>query len=103
MVNVLVASFPGLPFQVPMAKHVDEYFRLIEPGSVHGRIPATPPSHPGQVSWCCVRGMAGVTILDQKDAVKVRMPLPKLLESLNVMSGVFALQDHRFHPTRMNH
>ena len=47
--------------------------------------------------------MAGVAIMNQKDAAKVRMLLPKLFEGLNVVSCIFALQDHRFHLARMNH
>lgn len=87
-----------------MTEKMNQYFGLIQPRGMGGRITRTPPGGCfSQIRLGSSRGMAGVPIVDQKDAFQVAVPLPELFQGLDIVLGVFGLQDNRFHQARVNH
>ncbi|HET6246569.1 MAG TPA: hypothetical protein VFE47_02635, partial [Tepidisphaeraceae bacterium] len=97
------ARRPGLSPQISLTERAVEHLCLVQPRGMDRRLSRTPPA----VSLLKVvggqgGGVAGVSVLDQKDALEPTMPPPKALQGLDVVSGVFDRRAQRHHSSAMN-
>ena len=98
-----VTTVPGLTLQVMMFEAMDQDLSLIEPRCMNRGKAWTPPgAGRGKVVPRIAGGMAGITILDQKDALQPAVALLEPLQRLEVVHGVFSVHDHRLHPPGVN-
>src|SRR5262245_50771176 len=65
----LVLTLPGLSFQVVVLERMDEDLRLVQPGSIGGRIPGSPPALIAREILSRVAcNVTRSAVLDQEDA-----------------------------------
>jgi hypothetical protein len=103
VVDQCLPARPRTALQIVKAKGTVEQFALVEPGSM-GRGESRPP--PGVCSEIFCGGgcsMAGVAILDEKDAAQVPVMLAELLQGSDVMPGILALRAEGLHLSGWDH
>jgi hypothetical protein len=86
-----------------VAERVIQQLRLVEPGGMDRRETGSPPGVLLEILMGCGGGMAGVTVLDQKDTPQMMMALLKPAQGLNVVLGVFTRRAGGFHATTMDY
>ena len=104
MVDKLLPALLRTAVQIMMAEVMNADLCLVQPRGMCGRIAGTPPV--GVVSpivMCGSSGMAGITILNQKHALQLRMLLPPGGQCPAIMLSIFSRLDHDLYQARVDH
>jgi hypothetical protein len=107
MLYELSTTVPRTSFQIAIAEGVNQQFGLVEPRGM-GRCETRPPPFLAMAEILLPQQgrVAGVTILDQKDALQLMLsvvPLREIVSGCNIVPGVFGVPAHCLHATRMDH
>jgi len=97
LVDQRLTSWPRGAFQIMVTEGAIEQFGLIEPGGMDRGESRSPPGVVLEIFTGSCSGVAGIPILDQKDAAQVMMALSKPLQSLDVMGSIFVRGTVGFH------
>jgi hypothetical protein len=97
MVDQCLPARPRTALQIVEAEGAVEQFALVEPGSMDRGESRPPPGVRSEIFCGGGCGMAGIAILDEKDAAQVLMMLAELLQGSDVMAGILALRAEGLH------
>jgi hypothetical protein len=99
VLDEFVTTMPGLALQVMVFKAMDQDLSLGEPRRMNrGKAWTLLDAGRREVVLSMVAGMAGITILDQNDALQSVVAPLEPFQRLDVGRGVFSVYDYLFDP-----